>query len=55
MVEYAALLAQTGMLSLTSLGHTAEVWLSNLNWDVVKFGILGLLVLRIATWAFRTR
>lgn len=55
MVEYAVLLAGTGMGSLMSLGRTAELWLSDINWDMVKLGILGLIVIRIATWAFRTR
>ncbi len=56
MVEYAVLLAGTGMGSLMSLGRTAELWLSRHQLGHGRnCGILGLIALRIATWAFRTR
>jgi hypothetical protein len=37
------------------LADSAEVWFSRLNWEIVRYGILGLLALRVATWAFKTR
>ena len=55
MVEYAGLVAQSGLNSLQSLGRSAEVWLSRVNWEVVGYVGLALIALRIVTWARRTR
>ena len=55
MVEYAMLLAHSGLASLQSLGRTAEVWLSRVNWELVGYAVLILIVLRMVTWAVRSR
>jgi hypothetical protein len=55
MVEYAVLLAGTSLATLGSFARTAELWLSRLNWEVVGYFALGLVALRIAAWAFKTR
>ena len=55
MVEYAVLLAHSASVSLGALAHTAEVWLSRVNWEIVGYVGLALIALRIATWVFRAR
>jgi len=55
MVEYAVLIAHSGLASLQTLAHSAEVWLSRVNWQVVGYMGLALIALRIAVWAFRQR
>jgi hypothetical protein len=53
MVEYAVLVAHMGLASLETFAHSAEVWLSRVNWQLVGYSCLGLIALRVATWAFR--
>lgn len=55
MVEYAALLAHNGLASLQSLGRTAEVWLSRVNWELAGYAALVLIVLRFVTWTLKPR
>lgn len=55
MIEYAALVAQTAMATLGAFGRSAHMWLGRLNWEAVGYAALGLIALRIAAWAFRTR
>jgi hypothetical protein len=55
MVEYAVLLAATSLAAFGSFARSAELWLSRLNWEVVGYSALGLVALRIAAWAFKTR
>ena len=55
MVEYAALLAETSMMTIGSFSQSAELWLSRVNWEVAGYAALCLLALRIAAWAFKTR
>ena len=55
MVEYALLVAGTSLATFGSFTRSAEVWLSRLNWEVVGYAGLGLVALRIAAWAFKTR
>jgi hypothetical protein len=55
MVEYAVLIAHMGLASLGSFAQSAEVWLSRVNWELVGYFCLGLIALRVATWAFRHR
>ncbi len=54
MVEYAVLLAGTSLGSFSTLAASLGTWLSNLNWAVLSYGLLGLVALRIAFWAFRS-
>ena len=55
MVEYAMLLAQNGLGTIGALAHTAEVWLSRVNWQVVGYVCGALIALRLVTWTLRTR
>ncbi len=55
MVEYAVLVAGTSLAAFGTLTRSAEVWFSHLNWEVVGYTALGLVALRIAGWAFKTR
>ena len=55
MTEYAVLLAHSASAFLGALAHTAEVWLSRVNWEIVGYVGLALIALRVATWAFRAR
>jgi hypothetical protein len=55
MVEYAVLVAYMGLGSLQNFVSSAEVWLSRVNWAVVGYVGLGLIAVRVATWAFRHR
>jgi hypothetical protein len=55
MVEYAVLVAHMGLGSLGSFARSAEVWLSHVNWELVAWVVLGLIALRIVTWAFDFR
>jgi hypothetical protein len=55
MVEYAVLLAQTTLTSFGAFASSAEMWLGRLNWQVIGYTALGLLALRVAAWALRTR
>ena len=55
MVEYAVLVAHSGLASMHSLARSAEVWLSRVNWEVVAYVGSALIALRIAIWAFRPR
>ena len=50
MVEYAVLVAGTG---LRSLAADISNFAPGINWTVVGYGVLILLALRIAAWAFR--
>ena len=51
MVEYAFLLASTSFRGLA--GDVAD-WASHVNWHALSYGLLALVALRIAFWAFRT-
>jgi hypothetical protein len=53
MVEYAVLVAHMGLASLGSFASSAEVWLSNVNWELVAWVVLGVIAIRFATWAFK--
>jgi hypothetical protein len=53
MVEYAVLLAGTSLATLGSFASSAELWLSRINWELVGYVVLGLVVLRIAAWALK--
>ncbi len=55
MVEYAVLVAHMGLVSLGSFDGSAEVWLSRVNWEIVGWVVLGLIALRVVTWAFDFR
>jgi hypothetical protein len=55
MVEYGILVAQTSMASISALSADAHVWISRINWEIVSYGALCLVALRIASWAFKTR
>ena len=55
MAEYAVLVAHMGLASLGTFAHSAEVWLSRVNWELVGYFCLGLIALRVVTWAFRRR
>lgn len=55
MVEYAVLVAHSSLVTLAPYARSAELWLSRLNWEVIGYAALGLVALRIAAWAFRTR
>ena len=55
MVEYAILVAHMGLGSLGTFARSAEVWLSRVNWELVGYFGLGLIALRLVTWAFRHR
>jgi hypothetical protein len=55
MVEYAVLVAHMGLASLGSFISTAEVWLAHVNWELVAWLVLGLILLRFMTWAFKFR
>ena len=55
MVEYAVLVASSGLASIQSFARSAEVWLGHLNWQVVGYLGLALIALRIASWAFKHR
>ena len=55
MVEYAVLVAHMGLASLGSFITSAEVWLDHVNWELVAWIVLGLIALRIASWALRHR
>ena len=55
MVEYAVLVAGTSLAALGSFARSAELWLSRINWELVGYGVLALLALRIAVWAFKPR
>lgn len=54
MVEYAVLLAGTSLGSITTLASSVGSWLSTLNWAALSYGLLALVALRIAFWAFRS-
>jgi hypothetical protein len=53
MVEYAVLLAGSSLATIGSFTRAAELWLSRVNWEVVGYAVLGLVVLRIAAWALK--
>jgi hypothetical protein len=55
MVEYAVLLGHTASATVGTWARSAELWLSSVNWELVGVVCLGLIGLRIATWAFRAR
>jgi hypothetical protein len=55
MVEYAVLVAGTSLAAFRSFAHSAELWLSRINWELVGYAVLALVALRIATWAFKPR
>jgi hypothetical protein len=55
MVEYAILVAHMGLGSLGTFVRSAEVWLSRVNWALVLYVVLGLIALRLVTWAVRGR
>ena len=38
---------------LGSFASSAEVWLSHVNWALVAWVVLGLIVIRFVTWAFK--
>ncbi len=49
MVEYAFLLAST---SIRSFAAEIGAWASGLNWHALSYGLLAVVALRIAFWAF---
>jgi hypothetical protein len=51
MVEYALLLAST---SFRGIAGDIGAWAAGLNWHALGYGLLALVALRIAFWAFRT-
>jgi len=53
MVEYALLLANLAGTSFRSFAAEVVAWASGLNWHALGYGLLGLVALRIAFWAFR--
>ncbi len=53
MVEYALLLANLAGTSFRSFAAEVAAWASGLNWHALTYGLLGLVALRIAFWAFR--
>ena len=55
MIEYAILVAQTAVTNFGAFASSAEMWLGRLNWPVIGYAAAGLLALRIAAWALRTR
>jgi hypothetical protein len=55
MVEYAVLVAKMGLGTLGTFVSSAEVWLAHVNWELVAWLVLGLILLRFVTWAFRFR
>ena len=55
MVEYAILGAQTALATVGTFARSAEMWLGRLNWQVIGYAAMGLVALRIAAWAFKTR
>jgi hypothetical protein len=55
MVEYAVLVAKMGLGALGSFSSSAEVWLAHVNWELVAWLVLGLILLRFVTWAFKFR
>ncbi len=54
MVEYAILLAGTSLGTVGAVVSTANAFLAGLNWGVLSYLLLGLVVLRLAFWAFRS-
>jgi hypothetical protein len=54
MVEYAILLAGTSLGTISAVVSNANVFLAGLNWGVLSYLLLGLVVLRLAFWVFRT-
>jgi hypothetical protein len=55
MVEYAVLVAHMGLGAFGTFVSSAEVWLDHVNWELVGWLVLGLIVLRFVTWAFKFR
>ena len=55
MVEYAVLVAKMGLGTLGTFVSSAELWLAHVNWELVAWLVLGLILLRFVTWAFRFR
>ena len=51
MVEYALLLAST---SVRGFAGDLSMWASHVNWHALSYGLLALVALRIAFWAFHT-
>jgi hypothetical protein len=54
-VEYAVLLGRRSLDTFGSFTHSAELWLSRINWELVGFAVLALVVVRIVAWAFKPR
>ena len=55
MVEYALILAQVAGTTFRTLGANVEFWTSGIRWDIVAYGLVGLIALKVALWAFRPR
>ena len=53
MVEYALLIASTSAQTFQTLSVNLGNRLAGLNWHMLVYLAIGLLVLRIASWAFR--
>jgi hypothetical protein len=53
MVEYALLLANSAGTSVRAFAAEVTAWASGLNWHALSYGLLALVALRIAFWAFR--
>lgn len=51
MVEYALLLVST---SFGGLAGEVDAWAAHVNWNALGYGLLALVALRIAFWAFRS-
>jgi hypothetical protein len=49
------LLAKSGLVSFGSFTSSAELWLSRVNWEVIGYVVLGLVVFQIVAWAFTIR
>ena len=50
MVEYAMLVAGS---SIGSFAGALEAFASSVNWGVLSYVLLGLVILRLVSWAFR--
>jgi hypothetical protein len=55
MVEYAVLVAATALDALGPLARSAELWFFHINWELVGYAVLALVVARIVVWAFKPR
>jgi hypothetical protein len=52
MVEYALILGNLAGTSFRTVAADVGAWASGIGWDVLSYGLLALVALRIAFWAF---